>query len=320
LGIWNQYDYRPTIPTSKPGGFSGSKTTTQTNAFYVQDQLSYGDWRVLGSLRNESATNWYSAYLNNSGQLRPQAKYNINQDLNATTGRAGLLYMLTPNSSVYYNYGQGFVPNISVNLAGQALAPERSWQQEAGFKTYVTKSLEGTISAFRIIKNNYKTTDPTNAADIAAVGQVQSKGFEGSLTGQVTDKLRVIVNAASVLATVTSDPVNGMVGQTLAGVPKFSSNLWAVQELSLNLPGVASFGAGVVQVSSRPSVLPNTGYMTLPGYASVNLGAFYKVDNLDFALNLKNINNAVILNPYGGATFVMRQPGPTYLLTAGIKF
>lgn len=301
---------------NNPSGFFGSKSTSSSVAFYGQDQVSLGNWRFLGGLRHEHLQNSTDKYENISGVVENSTA----QDSNATTARIGALYMLSSNASVYYNFGQSFVPNIGTNAAGALFAPERGTQNEAGVKFDVLPQLQATVSAFDIVKRNYLTTDPTNTKFEAAIGQVESKGLEASLVGQVNSHLRIVANAAQINAKVTQDSGNpSWVGSSLTGVPKFSANLWAVQDLRLDISGKLSAGAGVVHVGERAAAIPNLSYFALPSYNSVDLGLFYNLDNVDIALNIKNINNAVILNSQEGDN-VMRQAGRNFLLTVGMHF
>ena len=288
----------------------------KSNAVYAQDQISWGNWRLLGAIRNErvNSTDTYSNY---------------SQTESATTGRAGLLYMFTPQTSAYYSISQSFSPNGSFRgINGTVLPSSRGLQNEVGLKHSFWEGLDATASLFQIEKTNV----PTAASFIAgapayytANGAEQSKGWEASLIGQATKSLRMIANASGINATVTQQSFNSAaydsapVGTQLAGVPKFSANIWGVQDLPLDIPGKTSFGLGVVYVGDRNATTPNTNGLILPSYTSVDAGLFYKIDRVNLALNVKNLTNATVMNTSQGA-FVSRQPGISYLATAGINF
>lgn len=288
----------------------------KSNAVYAQDQLAWGNWRLLGAVRSErvNSVDTYSNY---------------SQAESATTGRAGLLYMIRPATSVYYSFSQSFSPNGSYRgVNGTVLPSSRGVQNEMGVKHSFWEGLDATVSLFSITKSNV----PTAAAFTAGVptyytanGGEQSKGWEASLVGQATKSLRMIANATGINATTTQTTFNSAAyapvpaGTQLAGVPKFSANIWGVKDLSLDIPGKPSIGLGVVYVGDRMATTPNTNGLILPSYTTVDAGIFYKIDRVDLALNVKNITNSTVLGTSQGA-FVVRQPGTSYLVTAGITF
>jgi iron complex outermembrane receptor protein len=287
----------------------------KSNAIYFQDQLAWGNWRLLAGVRNEkvNSVNTYSSY---------------SQTESATTGRAGLLYMLTQATSVYYSISQSFTPNGSYRGINNALLPSsRGLQNELGIKHSIRKGLDTTASLYKINKTNVAVVAGYSGMSpyYSASGGEESQGWEASLIGQVTTGLRVIANAAGINAKTTQATTNyatselAPAGTQLAGVPKFSANAWGVQDLPLEIKGKTSIGLGVVYVGDRVANTPNTNGLILPSYTTIDAGLFYKIDRINLALNVKNITNATVLNSAQGA-FVVRQPGTSYLLTAGINF
>jgi iron complex outermembrane receptor protein len=306
----NPNDYVPFFTQSR---------VSKSNAFYFQDQISWGNWRLLAGLRNEQ--------VNTSSSVPSDpttASYNYSQTESATTGRAGVLYMINPATSVYYSISQSFTPNGGYpGVNNTPLPSSRGLQNEIGVKRTVWKGLEATASLFQINKTNVPAA-LTNTTYTVNGGE-QSKGWEASLIGQATKSLRMIANASGINATTTQQATNfgtgalAPAGSPLAGVPKFSANIWGVQDLPLNIPGKPSIGLGVVYVGDRVATTPNINGLMLPAYTTVDMGLFYKIDRVDLALNIKNLTNATVLNSVQGM-YVARQPGTSYLATAGITF
>jgi iron complex outermembrane recepter protein len=302
-------------PASFPGGpfpFAGGWTSTNTqksNALYFQDQLSWGNWRLLAGIRNERV---------NSFTL------SSSQTETATTGRGGLLYMLTKATSVYYSISQSFTPNGSYRGTGGSILPSsRGLQNEVGVKHSFWDGLDATASLFQITRSNVPVYVSPGVYSVN--GGEQSKGWEASLIGQATKGLRMIANASGINATTIQANTNYATGELapagtqLAGVPKFSANIWGVQDLPLDFSGKTSFGLGVVYVGDRVANTPNTNGLVIPAYTTVDAGLFYKINRINLALNVKNITNSTVLSSAQGA-FVLRQPGISYLATAGINF
>lgn len=287
----------------------------KSNAIYFQDQLSWGNWRLLAGVRNErvNSVNTYSNY---------------SQTESATTGRAGILYMINAATSIYYSISQSFTPNGSYRgVNNSVLSSSRGLQNEVGIKHSLWKGLDATASLYKINKTNVPVVAGYSGMSpyYSAAGGEESKGWEASLVGQVTNALKVIANASGINATTTQATYNASTAETapagtqLAGVPKFSANAWGVQDLPLNFAGKTSVGLGVVYVGDRVANTPNTNGLVLPSYTTIDAGLFYKVDRINLALNVKNITNATVLNTAQGA-FVVRQPGTSYLFTAGMNF
>jgi iron complex outermembrane receptor protein len=293
-----------------------SAYTQKSNALYFQDQLSWGNWRLLAGLRNERV---------NSSTSVAAFGTNLSQTESATTGRAGLLYMLTRATSVYYSISQSFTPNGTYRGIGNSILPSsRGLQNEVGIKHSIWEGLDATASLFQITRSNIPTAI-VGTPFYAVNGGEQSKGWEASLIGQATRSLRMIANASGINATTIQANTNYATGQLapagtpLAGVPKFSANIWGVQDLPLDFSGKTSFGLGVVYVGDRVANTPNTNGLVIPAYTTVDAGLFYKINRINLALNVKNITNSTVLSSAQGA-FVLRQPGISYLATAGINF
>jgi len=303
-------------PASFPGGpfpFAGGWTSTNTqksNALYFQDQLAWGNWRLLAGIRNERVNSFDT--------------FSSSQTETATTGRGGLLYMLTKATSVYYSISQSFTPNGSYRGTGGSILPSsRGLQNEVGVKHSIWEGLDATASLYQITRTNVPVSDGLGSYTVN--GGEQSKGWEASLIGQATRSLRMIANASGINATTIQANTNYATGQLapagtqLAGVPKFSANIWGVQDLPLNMNGQTSVGLGVVYVGDRVANTPNTNGLIIPSYTTVDAGLFYKIDRINLALNVKNLTNSTVLSSAQGA-FVLRQPGISYLATAGINF
>jgi outer membrane receptor protein involved in Fe transport len=233
--------------------------------------------------------------------------------------------MLTKATSVYYSISQSFTPNGTYRGVGNSILPSSlGLQNEIGVKHSLWEGLDATASLFQITRSNIPTAIGATGYYTVNGGQ-QSKGWEASLIGQATKNLKMIANASGINATTiqaSSIYETGQIapaGTQLAGVPKFSANIWGVQDLPLEVRGKPSIGLGVVYVGDQLANTPNTNGLVIPSYTTVDAGLFYKIDRINLALNVKNITNATVLSSAQGA-FVLRQPGINYLATAGINF
>jgi iron complex outermembrane receptor protein len=302
------------INSYNSSGASGYLNTVNSSAIYLQDQLSIGSWRVLLGVRSEQLTSTSENFGSTSSTTPSSTSSQTNS---ATTGRFGLLYMINSKTSAYYSFSQSFAPNIGRYQDGSVLVPQRGYQNEVGVKHSIVQGLDATASVFSIVKNNMSTTVNTISYTAA---QAQSKGWEFGLIGQVTKGLKVMANATGLNTKVTSDPTGYFaIGQQLYNVPKFSSNLWAVQDIPADIPGKLSAGLGFVQVGQRQALISKTDSLMMPAYTTYDAGIFYKIERVDLALNIKNFTNAKVYNSVDSYA-IWRQPGTTYLLTAGMQF
>jgi iron complex outermembrane receptor protein len=295
---------------------SGTNSTANSSAVYIQDQMSLGSWRMLIGARSEQLTSTAANFGDTSATAPTSTSSQTNS---ATTGRFGLLYMIAPKTSAYYSFSQSFAPNLGAYQNGNVLSPQRGYQNEVGIKHSIIEGLDATASVFSIVKNNISTPVAGTSYYVTAA-QAQSKGWEFGLIGQVTKGLKVVANATGLSTTVTSDPTGTFaIGQQMYNVPKFSSNLWAVQDIPADIPGKLSAGLGFVQVGQRQALISSTNSLMMPSYTTYDAGIFYKIDRVNLALNVKNFTNAKVYNSVDSYA-IWRQPGTTYLLTAGMQF
>ncbi len=71
-------------------------------------------------------------------------------------------------------------------------------------------------------------------------------------------------------------------------------------------------------VGTRTGDAAGSGF-TLPAYTRVDVGVFYRVQRIDLALNVKNVNDARVFDTAEGF-FVQRQAPRNLTLTAGVTF
>lgn len=110
--------YRP------PAYSSFSRTRTTQMGLYLQDQLRWGPWGLIGGLRLDRVETRIENPL--AGEV------STDKD-RATTKRLGLLYDLTTNWTTWLSYGETFEPQGS-SPSGPPLAPLRGKQWELGLR------------------------------------------------------------------------------------------------------------------------------------------------------------------------------------------
>ncbi|AFK54539.1 TonB-dependent siderophore receptor [Tistrella mobilis] len=202
--------------------------TTEWAGFYLQDQISLlDDGRLKLLLGGRYDT--FRQDNESNGVATPDIEEG------AFTGRAGVLYRLTPQYSVYASVTQSFLPQRPgiLDRSGSPILPEEGLQYEVGAKAaFFDEQLLATVSVFQIEKENVAVFDnalynATGASAYLADVRERSRGFEFDLTGQVTDGLKVIANYAFTETETLSNPDDpAAVGQPLGGVPRRKARLW----------------------------------------------------------------------------------------------
>lgn len=297
-------------------GYKGhSSELTRQKGFYVQDQVTWFDrLHVLIGARYDVADATRGASDSFGGDYSASKNSAIANRLSATTRvdtdwspRAGAVFDLTPELSVYGSYSKSFGRNNGFDANGQALSPQRGQQWEVGLKAEPLAGLSATLAFFQITKSGVPTRDfaSPDPRAVRLAGLQRSRGVEFDVTGRVTDRLAVIANYAYIDAKVISDnqknPLDpfgflggsGVLGQHLPNVPRHSGKIWLTYDFGENGLGWR-VGGGVTASTRAWGDLQNT--FTMPGWARLDGFASYTTlvegHKVTAQLNLRNINNA----------------------------
>ena len=214
---------------------------------------------------------------------------------NNVAPRLGVLYRITPETSVYGSYLSSFISPVPGQLTkqGNPLKPERAGQWELGFKTaIVPQRLMGTIAAYQITKRDAFVFYPLYAEN---AGRERSRGLELDLTGAITPEINLTAGYSYIdQVFLQGDPA--LVGNTREGVPKNSYNLWAAYNPRA-LRGL-TFGAGVYSIGEVWANFTNTA--KLSGYTIVDAMAAYQYGAWRAQVNLNNLGNTLGYSPTAG--------------------
>jgi iron complex outermembrane receptor protein len=270
-----------------------------------------------------------------------------------TNPRAGLTYLITPSSSLYFNYSQGFrVPTFLelFPVAGSGnpnLKPVTSDNFEIGGKVGLWNWGEASLSVFQSnVKNEiYFTCTNCDAANFLTfdglnrnVDRTRRRGVEASFKGRYNEYFDGMINYTFTDATfqstfqindfVTSRTV--MPGDTIPLVPKnrlsVTGNVHPVEGLTLTLIGLyvsSQFYLGD-EANTRPS-LPE--YFLLNGRLAYErpvpggrLSGFLMLNNI---LNQKYSTSGIMaVNNLtgGGAVDQFVVPAPTFAVYGGLSY
>lgn len=277
-----------------------TKENQEANALYFQDQIDWNaQWKTLLGMRIDR----YQQAIEN----RRTAALN-QQSLQSNSPRVGVVYQSSPNLAFYLSAAKGFRPNSGVSIDNTAFRAEQSHSYELGMKwENAQKNLTSTIAVFNIDKQNVLTTNPINTDFSVTAGELNSKGLELDLEGEINKNLRVAAAYAYTDAKVSRGDNLILTGSRFPNVPRHSANV--VLKQNLQIAGHASgLGLGIQYIGERYGDVAVSSQFMLPGYTTVKLLADYRI-NPQMQLNFQ-VNNLFNRQYYASAySQLWVQPG-----------
>lgn len=283
---------------------------------YTQDMVALTPrWKALAGVR-------YDVF-DQSTEERRAGQSNLSRTDRAWSPRAGLVYQPNPSESYYVSVSRSFQPSaeafpLAANNAD--IAPEQTTQQEVGSKlSFFDGAASAGISLFQLERTNVKSTDPATN-QLIPIGVQATTGLELSFSGELPAGWQIWSGYAYLDSRITSsiavDSGQPVQGKRATLTPMHSANLWLAKALG----GGFGAGAGVNLVGDRYANAGNT--VTLPGYTTVDLMAYYRVKGMDLQLNLSNLFDQAYIVAGHGSNGNLNLPGaPRALqLTARYSF
>lgn len=221
-GLTGPADYGRASLSYDLGGLRGTRY-----GIYVQDQIAVIDQLMLvGGVRHD----WFKDS-NNPG--------NRSASGDATTWRAGAIYKPRSDVSIYVNWSNTFEPQATRNqrtIVGGPFGPVTGTQVEGGIKTAL---LDGKIqtgfAVYQIVRKNVLQIDRSlpqvNGEDqLAPLGEVTSKGFEFSISADVTPDWVVLANYGyndtKITGTAPGQSISNAVGNRFVNAPRHQAGFW----------------------------------------------------------------------------------------------
>ncbi|MFT7772784.1 TonB-dependent siderophore receptor [Roseateles sp.] len=289
----------------------------RSKSVYGQDQIDLSaQWKLLLGVR-------YDSY--DQSVLNRNSSKTVEQSLSATSPRAGLVYQPSKTVSLYATASKSFRPNSGVSRAFESFPAEKGKSTEVGAKyDSADGKISSTLAIYKISKNNVLTPDPVDPNNFSiAAGEVQSKGIEFDLGGEVAAGLRLSAAYAFTDAKVTQDNNTFLVGRQLANVPRHSANLMLVQAFKLG-GNAATAGVGLNYVGQREGAvapLVAADDFKLPAYTSVKLIGSYAVGkSWKFSLDVDNVFDKTYYSSSYSQMWVFPGNGRKFTLAGQYKF
>lgn len=240
-------------------------------SIYAQDLMTLGDrFSLLLGVRHD----WIR-----QANVNYRTNRTDRQSPSVTSPRAAFTFAPSENFSAYVSWGKSFRFNQGVDFFSNTFAPERGEALEGGVKFALADNrLAGTVSLFRITKDNVLVTDPdpTHSGFSIAAGRARSKGIEADLNYRFGDRLTLTAVYAYTDAKVIEDTRPALLGSGLSNVPKHSGAIYGFWQSNGKEPGSIGLGAGLTYVGERPGDDVATGFR-LPDYVTARLNLSYQL-------------------------------------------
>lgn len=280
----NLYD-----PGSLPTYDGAMKLSSDANhkvrgyGLYLQDQLSLGDWHLVGGLRRDDFT-----VTSRRNDLNKEETVSVT----SLSPRLGLVWNPLEDHAFYTSYSKTFTPvggeliGITPGDKNNSLDPQNTRLYEGGVKSdWLDGRLATTLSLYRLEMYNKRSKDPLDPTKVTLTGLQRTDGIELSARAQLTDELYLrggiaIQDAEQVKADTD------LQGKRPMNVSRQNGQLFAGYESSQQ----GWFGeTGVTAVGDRFADNANT--TTLPGYARFDVRAGYRWQQWEAQLSAENLTD-----------------------------
>ncbi|XAH21846.1 TonB-dependent siderophore receptor [Xylophilus sp. GW821-FHT01B05] len=293
---------------------------------YLQDQIKFGERWVLSLGARHDSAHIDTGYDARASATAPFTTTRVDRRDNATTGRAGLIYLAPSGWAPYVSVNTAFQPPLTTVTAtdanGHPYEPETARQVEAGVR-YAPPQAGYLLSAavFDLRKRNVRTPSTIDPRFDVQTGEVRSRGLELQASGDVGHGFSVIGAYTYLDAKVMRSNTALEVGERPGNMPEHVASAWGKYQrgpLQLGL-GVRHISATNGELRWASGALPmNDGYTLLDAMAAYELGAWR------LSLNVSNLGNKQYrtqCNTFrGGAQFCALGYGRDVRMAATYRF
>ena len=325
INIYHPIYGRVGLPTARESSIQYQKL--KTIGFYAQDSINLTE-NLIYSLGTRYE------YYDQVARGTTSGPNSTDQQDGKFTWQTGLLYLLTPQWSVYTNYAQSFNPQMAMKGDIGDIKPEEGKSVELGTK-FQNDSITASAAVFNINKKNIMRTV---SGVSTPVGEARSRGFEFDFNGRVTQGLSVGASYAYTKTEVRKDSgaFAVLVGKPLEATPKHQASLFANYDFShLGAKGLR-IGGGARYFGSWYTYYMRTNLPAVPAGTAFKMDsavvydAFISYDTkiagyeTNFQLNVKNLTDKIYYTSYNSESknilAIVPGYGRQFMLTASVKF
>ncbi|HNR92698.1 MAG TPA: TonB-dependent receptor, partial [Dokdonella sp.] len=264
-------------------------TSIEDTGFYAFDRMRFGGpnddmFSILAGVR-------LSDYKEEQRTATGPAIETFSDDPVSLSG--GIVYKPVEWASIYGTYIEGLESTpaapLAANNAGEILPASDSTQYEAGVKLEPRKGLLFTAAYFDITRE----LTYTNAANFFVKdGEATYRGFEFSVTGEITPDLSVYASGLSLRAKQGETANAALIGKRIENTARTQWSVAAEYRLTRFIDGLA-INAGVYYTGDRAINPQNS--LFVPSYTLYDLGGSYRFQvggvGMTVRVNAQNITN-----------------------------
>jgi iron complex outermembrane receptor protein len=277
---------------------------------FASDTIGLWDDRIFVTAGLRLQTISQKTYSYFGGAQNPGA-----YDDSAVTPVLGVVIKPVPFLSLFFNRMEGFEAPAAAPAAaggrpvtnvGQAFAPTKSKQYEAGAKLTVFGKMNASLALFQIDRPTPGAIASTTVPGSVTYGlfsKQRNRGIEFSIDGELAEGLRVIAGGSVLDAKYKVSDI-GLAGNKFPGVPEYLLNANVEWDLPF-APGFTLTGRAV-HTGKQAANSANT--LELPSWTRVDLGARFVTLVGDSPLTLRfNVDN-VANKRYWASAFEIFSP------------
>lgn len=281
---------------NRPNAYNYGSTI---RAFYAQDEISFLENKIrltLAARHTELVT---------LGKTKTDKKF---------TPRFGLSADILPNLTAYALYDQSFLGQTGISKTGEYFDPVEANDIEGGIKTSLLDGrLKASVGVYQITKQNVLVTDPEDINFSIQLGEIQSKGIEFDMQGEITPQLNIVLNYANTNVEITKDTNPDNIGQRVAGHAKHLTNGWLNYNFA-NTSKLKGFGASIgyqYQIDRSAWAWGADNKSDLPDYFRLDGGLSWKNKKMRIQFNVNNILDEYLYSGsnYGSYLYWQSEPG-----------
>ncbi|MCG8309614.1 MAG: TonB-dependent receptor [Cytophagales bacterium] len=279
-----EFDRSKDVKDRVDGSYNGGVV----KAFYVQDEIGFWENKIRLTL---------------AGRYTSLKLVGKDDEDNKFTPRVGLSADITPSLTAYALYDQSFLGQYGKSFEGKSFDPVDAKDIEGGIKkSFFDGRLKVSLGAYQITKENVLVADPDHPDFSIQLGEVQSKGFEFDVQGEISPGLNLILNYANTDVEITEDSNPENIGNKVAGHARHMTNGWLNYAFPSESP-LKGFGVslGYQYQANRSSWAWGSDNKTdLPDYFRLDGGLFWRNDKFGVQLNVNNLLDEYL---YSGANY-----------------
>lgn len=251
----------------------------------------------------------------NYGAVTPTSPAFFERTWEPLTGRAGLVYELTPAANVYVQYSTAADPPAG-SLASATYSQVGLYDLTTGEQWEVGSKLDfldgrgsATVALYEIVRRDFTVKDSNNPNLTVQAGQQTSRGIELAGKLQVTPKLLAEANYAYVNAEYDefNEAVNGVSvsrqGNTPTNVPDSVANAWLTYDIA------PAWKAGVDARYVDSVFADNANTLKAPSYTLYGAFARYQLDeHTALTGRVRNLTDELYAKQAYGSLYYMGAP------------